>query len=176
MSEVLERSKQQAAATTKPFTIEWMKEEDLKEVVEIEEISGLNRWGYDAYRRELLKNPNSIMLVARYAVRDTYTAEPISARNVVGFLAGWTVVDELHVNNIAAHPDFRRMGIGSQLLEAAIEEGKRRGAAFAMLEVRASNFSAQSLYKKLGFKYVGRRPDYYRSPTEDAIVMKLELT
>jgi ribosomal-protein-alanine N-acetyltransferase len=169
MSEVLQRSKQSAVATRRPFAIECMQEEDLKEVVEIEEVSGLNRWGYDAYRRELLKNPNSIMLVARY------TAGSVSVRNVVGFLAGWTVADELHVNNIAAHPNFRRMGIGSKLLESAIEEGKRRGAAFVMLEVRASNRPAQSLYKKFGFKYVGRRSDYYRSPTEDAMVMKLEL-
>lgn len=143
-----------------------MREEDLREVVEIEESSGLNRWGYDAYRRELLKNDNSVMLVAR-----NLTPGP----SIVGFFAGWTVEDELHVNNIAAHTQFRRMGIGRSLLTAGIEEGTNRAVAFVLLEVRASNEAAQSLYRNMGFTYVGRRRDYYRFPTEDAFVMKLEI-
>lgn len=148
------------------FRINPMREEDLRSVVEIEEISGLNRWGYDAYRRELLKNPHSLMLVA-------LNLNP--GRRVIGFLAGWTVEDELHVNNIASHPDFRKLGIGHDLMAAAIEEGKRRGIRYVLLEVRASNQPAQSLYKKLGFNFVARRRDYYRFPTEDAFVMKLEI-
>jgi ribosomal-protein-alanine N-acetyltransferase len=149
-----------------PYVIERMREEDLREVVEIEESSGLNRWGYDAYRRELLKNDNSVMLVAR-----NLTPGP----SIVGFFAGWTVEDELHVNNIAAHAQFRRMGIGRSLLTAGIEEGTNRAVAFVLLEVRASNEAAQSLYRNMGFTYVGRRRDYYRLPTEDAFVMKLEI-
>jgi ribosomal-protein-alanine N-acetyltransferase len=146
-----------------------MQERHLAEVVEIEDVTGLNRWGYDAYRRELLRNPNSIMLIARNLVPDD------SSRTVIGFFAGWTVADELHVNNIASHPKFRRLGIGRGLLEAAIEEGRLRGISFVLLEVRASNEAAQSLYRKMGFGYVGRRRDYYRFPTEDAFVMKFEL-
>jgi ribosomal-protein-alanine N-acetyltransferase len=149
-----------------PYVIERMREEDLREVVEIEESSGLNRWGYDAYRRELLKNDNSVMLVAR-----NLTPGP----SIIGFFAGWTVEDELHVNNIAAHTQFRRKGIGRSLLTAGIEEGTNRGGAFVLLEVRASNEAAQSLYRNMGFTYVGRRRDYYRFPTEDAFVMKLEI-
>ncbi|PYT05668.1 MAG: hypothetical protein DMF60_11180 [Acidobacteria bacterium] len=49
----------------RPYSIGPMQERDLIDVVEIEETSGLNRWGYDAYRRELFTNPNSIMIVAR---------------------------------------------------------------------------------------------------------------
>lgn len=143
-----------------------MREDDLNAVVEIEEMSGLNRWGYDAYRRELLKNDNSLMLVA-------LNLNP--GRRVIGFLAGWTVVDELHVNNIAAHPDFRKLGIGYGLMSEAIAEGVRRNIRYVLLEVRASNQPAQSLYRKLGFNFVARRRDYYRLPTEDAFVMKLEL-
>ena len=150
----------------RPYMIERMREGDLREVVEIEESSGLNRWGYDAYRRELLKNENSVMLVAR-----NLTPGP----GIVGFFAGWTVEDELHVNNIAAHPKYRRMGIGRSLLTAGIEEGTCREVSFVLLEVRASNEAAQSLYRNLGFAYIGRRRDYYRLPTEDAFVMKLEI-
>ena len=146
------------------YSIEPMRERDLIDVVEIEETSGLNRWGYDAYRRELFTNPNSIMLVARNLMMGPA---------VVGFFAGWIVEDELHVNNVASHQDYRRIGIGRSLMEAAIDEAGRRGVAHVILEVRASNEAAQLLYIDLGFGFVGRRRDYYRLPTEDALVMKL---
>jgi len=150
----------------KLYSIEPMRERDLIDVVEIEETSGLNRWGYDAYRRELFTNPNSIMIVARNLV-------PGPA--VVGFFAGWIVEDELHINNVASHQDYRRIGIGRSLMEAAIDEAGLRGVAHVILEVRASNEGAQLLYRDLGFGYVGRRRDYYRLPTEDALVMKLKV-
>jgi ribosomal-protein-alanine N-acetyltransferase len=150
----------------KPYSIEPMRERDLGDVVEIEETSGLNRWGYDAYRRELFTNPNSIMIVAR---------NEAPGPEVIGFFAGWIVEDELHVNNVASHRDYRRIGIGRSLMEAAIDESRRRGVAHVILEVRASNEAAQLLYRELGFGFVGRRRDYYRLPTEDALVMKLKL-
>ena len=148
------------------YSIEPMRERDLIDVVEIEETSGLNRWGYDAYRRELFTNPNSIMIVARNLV---------SRPEVIGFFAGWIVEDELHVNNVASHHEFRRIGIGRSLMEVAIDEAGRRGVAHVILEVRAGNEAAQLLYRELGFGFVGRRRDYYRMPTEDALVMKLKL-
>jgi ribosomal-protein-alanine N-acetyltransferase len=149
----------------KGYEIEDMLLDDLGDVVKLEEITGLNRWGYDAYKRELLKNPNSVMLVAR-------SLQP--GQRVLGFLAGWIVEDELHINNIASHPSYRRVGIGRGLLEEAVSVGRRRDAAFILLEVRASNEAAQQLYRKTGFIIIGRRRDYYRAPTEDALVMKLE--
>jgi [ribosomal protein S18]-alanine N-acetyltransferase len=150
----------------RPYIVERMREEDLREVVEIEEMTGLNRWGYDAYRRELLKNPNAVMLVAR-------SLRP--GRSVIGFFAGWTIENELHINNIASHPDYRRMGVGRALMEEGIDVSIQRSVAFVLLEVRASNHAAQELYRKLGFHFINRRRDYYRAPTEDAFVMKLEL-
>ena len=149
----------------RPYSIDPMRERDLLEVVEIEEASGLNRWGYDAYRRELFTNPNSIMLVAR---------NHVLGPTVIGFFAGWIIEDELHVNNVAAHQDFRRIGVGRSLMESAMDEASRRGVSHVILEVRASNEAAQLLYKDLGFNFVGRRRDYYRLPTEDALVMKLK--
>jgi [ribosomal protein S18]-alanine N-acetyltransferase len=151
------------------FAVEQMRELDLAEVVDIEEASGLNRWGYDAYRRELLKNANSVMLVARNLNRQYY------GPHIIGFFAGWTVEDELHINNIAAHPEYRRQGVGKGLLDAAIEIARERGMATVLLEVRASNQGAQVLYRQAGFTFSGRRRDYYRLPTEDAFVMKLRL-
>src|SRR5438093_1043652 len=129
-----------------------MRMEDLDDVVYIEENSGLNRWGFDSYKRELYTNPNSVMLVAR--------APHLEGQGVIGFFAGWTVADEMHINNIASHPEYRRIGVGRSLLEAAIREGRLRGITFVLLEVRASNEAAQSLYKKMGFNYASRRRDY----------------
>ncbi|PYP89674.1 MAG: ribosomal-protein-alanine N-acetyltransferase [Blastocatellia bacterium AA13] len=149
------------------FSIDRMRERDLLQVVDIEEASGLNRWGYDSYRREMLKNPTSVLLVAR----SSHTTDS----EVIGFFAGWTVEDEMHVNNIAAHPGYRRMGIGKSLMQTAIDIARPCGVKIVVLEVRASNESAQSLYRKLGFRFVARRRDYYRFPTEDAMVMKLAI-
>ena len=151
-------------AMLRPYSIEPMRERDLADVVEIEETSGLNRWGYDAYQRELFTNPNSIMIVARNLLHGPA---------ILGFFAGWIVEDELHVNNVASHRDYRRMGIGRSLMEAAIDEAACRGAAQVLLEVRSSNETAQLLYRNLGFRFIGRRREYYRLPTEDALVMKL---
>jgi ribosomal-protein-alanine N-acetyltransferase len=149
------------------FEIVPMREADLQEVVDIEERTGLNRWGYEAYRRELLTNPQALMYVAR-------PRESID-REVVGFVAAALMYDELHINNIASHPDYRRLGVGRSLLDASIGEGRLRGATFCVLEVRASNESAQALYLARGFRTTRRRKDYYRTPTEDALEMVLKL-
>jgi ribosomal-protein-alanine N-acetyltransferase len=138
-------------------------------VVDIEELTGLNRWGYDAYQREILTNPDSIMLVARNTGIDQ------NSRRILGFFAGWVVTDELHVNNVASHPDYRKLGIGQSLMEVGMDEGRLRGIKFVLLEVRASNEPAQTLYRKLGFRFVGRRPDYYRNPVEDAMLMRMDI-
>ncbi|HQR40860.1 MAG TPA: ribosomal protein S18-alanine N-acetyltransferase [Blastocatellia bacterium] len=149
------------------FEIVPMLESDLADVVDIEEQTGLNRWGYEAYRRELLSNPNAIMLVARPVKGDL--------PRIAGFVASALIYDELHINNLATHPEFRRKGIGRRLLEKAIAGGRRRGAAFCVLEVRSSNESAQQLYYSVGFATTRVRKEYYRGPTEDALEMVLPL-
>lgn len=149
------------------FEVAPLREADLHEVVEIEDMTGLNRWGYDAYRRELLTNPMAAMFVAR-------PLDPIG-RRILGFVASSVTFDELHINNIASHPDYRRMGIGRALLQTAIDEGRMRGARLCVLEVRASNVTAQTLYAAFGFRTARRRRDYYRSPTEDALEMVVNI-
>jgi ribosomal-protein-alanine N-acetyltransferase len=146
------------------YEIAPMLDADLHEVVELEEVTGLNRWGYDAYRRELLTNPAAIMLAAR-------PADGFTTRRIVGFAVGSMIFDEVHINNIATHPDYRRRGIGRALLVAAMQEGRLRGGKTCVLEVRASNVSAQTMYVTSGFTTTRRRKDYYRQPTEDALEM-----
>jgi ribosomal-protein-alanine N-acetyltransferase len=150
------------------FEVTPLVEADLAEVVEMEEITGLNRWGYDAYRRELLTNPGAVMLVAR----------PLDAgcgRRTLGYVAAAVLFDEIHVNNIATHPDYRRLGIARALMTAVIDEGALRGVKQCVLEVRASNQVAQELYFAFGFIVNRRRKDYYRMPTEDALEMLLDM-
>lgn len=149
------------------YEITQMLEADLKEVVEIEEATGLSRWGYEAYKMELFNNPMSIMRVARGLTE-------IDGRyRILGFVASRVTFDELHINNIATHPDFRRMRIGSELLKNVIRQSYGYGARRCLLEVRVTNEPAQRLYERLGFRVIGRRRDYYTQPTEDALVMQV---
>ncbi|MBK6428923.1 MAG: ribosomal protein S18-alanine N-acetyltransferase [Blastocatellia bacterium] len=165
------------------FEVVPMREADLAEVVAIEEVTGLNRWGYDAYRRELSSNPNAIMLVAQPADGGTWCAGETggiesghgTGLHVLGFVASAMMFDELHINNVATHPGTRRMGIGRELLVKAIDEARLRGASFSVLEVRASNVTAQAMYIAMGFRTSRRRKDYYRAPTEDALEMIRDL-
>ena len=76
--------------------------------------------------------------------------------------------------NVAVHPDYRRRGIGEQLVNCLVEELKKRQSRSLTLEVRASNLPAQKLYEKLGFSEIGRRPRYYRNPKEDALILRKE--
>jgi ribosomal-protein-alanine N-acetyltransferase len=90
-----------------------------------------------------------------------------------GRIAGFLVSQALgqgegELLNLAVEPGFRRKGAGKALVVALLEEFP--GGVY--LEVRESNAAALSLYKSLGFKVVTRRPGYYDSPPEAAIVMK----
>ena len=76
--------------------------------------------------------------------------------------------------NIAVHPDFRRKGIAEQLVNALVDALKEIESHCLTLEVRASNDPAIKLYDKLGFSKIGRRPNYYRHPKEDALILRKE--
>ena len=88
----------------------------------------------------------------------------------VGHAGMITALGEGNVCNIAVDPDHRRRGVGSALVKALIEEGKRRGLDVIMLEVRASNAPAIALYGSLGFIEVGRRKNFYSRPNEDGLL------
>jgi ribosomal-protein-alanine N-acetyltransferase len=141
-----------------------MTEHDLVEVVEIEEMCGLSRWGWDAYYEELRRG--AVMLVARYNGEKS-----LYRWWVTGFIAARVAAAELHINNVGVRQEFRRRGIGGALLRAARQKGAQAGASKALLEVRASNIEAQSLYSRHGFRVIGRRPRYYVDPPEDALIM-----
>ncbi|HJZ79185.1 MAG TPA: ribosomal protein S18-alanine N-acetyltransferase [Pyrinomonadaceae bacterium] len=150
-------------------SIEAMTEHDLLEVCQIEELSDLSAWGWDAYHKELESLEDTIMLVARveYALHGFELA---------GFIVARLIARELHVNNVAVRREFRRQRVGTGLLETALRVAQHHGATMAHLEVRAGNEVAQRLYVRCGFRVTGRRKNYYRSPVEDALLMSLSFS
>ena len=143
-----------------------MSEHDLLEVVEIEESSGLSRWGWGAYYAELQGSNRNLMLVARVTGNQAETD-----RNIAGYIVARIGADELHINNVAVRQNYRRRGIGRTLLQCVLAEGRRLGAGSAYLELRAGNSGALALYEECGFRVTARRSKYYSEPLEDALVM-----
>lgn len=88
---------------------------------------------------------------------------------VQGYVVCFCAAGEAEICNIAAAPDCRRKGIGAQLLQTALDAHPE---ADFYLEVRVSNAAARALYEKHGFREIGIRPDYYKNPLENAIIMK----
>jgi ribosomal-protein-alanine N-acetyltransferase len=146
-----------------------MREEDLSRVSEIERSGFAHPWSEDLLRRELA-HAWSVTLVAADSEADAAGREVL-----LGFIVFWLVHDEVHVLNIAVAEEARRRGIGRALMLEAADEGRRRGARLATLEVRRSNYPAIELYRTLGYRQIGIRPNYYADEGEDAIVMLADL-
>lgn len=142
------------------FHIEKMTAGDLKSVMEIECASFPTAWSERMFRSEL-KSPLSWSLVAK---RD-------SDSRLTGYINFWIFAGEVHLNNIAVHPEFRMNGIGSLLMKGLISTARQEGALWLTLEVRPSNHAAIALYEKFGFKVRGVRPRYYTDTQEDAYIM-----
>ena len=91
--------------------------------------------------------------------------------SVVGYAGLMVVLDEGYITNVAVRPESRRAGVASALLDVFVSFAQGNRLAFLTLEVRASNYGAIALYGSRGFRGVGRRPNYYEHPKEDAIIM-----
>jgi [ribosomal protein S18]-alanine N-acetyltransferase len=124
-----------------------MEEKDLAAVLAIEQLSFPAPWQESTFRGEIQHRPISFPLVVVHK----------TLGRVIGYVIFWVIGEDVQINNIAVHPDFRGMGIGERVLRYVIKEVKFRGARLITLEVRPSNTAALSLYKKLGFRLVGIR-------------------
>ena len=101
---------------------------------------------------------------------DTSSAAP--AKHRLGGYAGlWLMVDEAHITTIAVRPHLRGRGLGELLMIAMADAAIGAGADKMTLEVRVSNYEAQSLYRKFGFREEGIRRRYYSDNNEDAVIM-----
>ena len=93
----------------------------------------------------------------------------------VAYVGSQSCPPEADVMNVAVAPEFRRQGVGEGLMVALMDALRAKGMESLTLEVRASNSPAIALYDRLGFTEVGRRPNYYTDPREDALIMRKEL-
>lgn len=138
---------------------------DVKAIANIENLAFTNPWSRWCFYSELA-NPLSTTLVA--TPRD-------SPKSIVGYLIYWVAAQEMHILNLAVHPQWRRRGVAKALLAQGLAQAQARGAQVAWLEVRPSNQAALALYETHGFLPVGRRRGYYEDTGEDAVIMVLEL-
>jgi len=145
------------------ITVRKMSPADIAAVVGIDQASFSLPWPENSYRYEVQYNNAARCLVAEE-----------SDHEIVAMIVSWIIVDELHIATIATRQDRRRQGVGSRLLQEALDDGRRCGARRAFLEVRAGNAAAQEMYRKFGFMITGRRPKYYKDNGEDAVLMTLE--
>jgi len=136
---------------------------DLDEIMELERLCFASPWSRQVFVEELQQDFSWIM-----------TLRHAESRRMLGFINYWIVHDEIHVLNVATHPEWRRRGLGQLLMQHAIEVGTGRSAQLVTLEVRRSNAAAHTMYLKLGFVVVGVREGYYENG-EDALIMTLEL-
>lgn len=137
---------------------------DLDAIYEIEQASFTAPWSRKTLEVELVDNPFGHVYVARDA----------DGRVPLGYICFWVVFDELRMMNLAVARAVRRRGIAGALLRHALAVGQAEGARRALLEVRASNMAALTLYAQAGFRRTGRRVKYYTNPVEDAVLMELE--
>ena len=136
---------------------------DLDQIVEIEQTSFSDPWSRQSFRA--LFDDSRVFFVVACG----------SDELILGYVAAWFVAGDGEVATLAVAPRARRLGVGSLLLDSAIEAAKGRGVAAVYLEVRASNAAARHLYASRGFREIGTRRNYYRRPIEDACVLRLSL-
>ena len=140
------------------YTITAMGPEHISHVAEMEREFFSAPWDEASLKSEL-DNPLSLWLVA------------LCGDRVAGYVGSQTVLGESDMMNLAVRPEFRRQGLGRLLVNALIYELDEDSHCL-LLEVRQSNEGAIALYLGLGFRQVGRRPNYYKRPTEDALILR----
>ena len=176
---------------TRYYVIRPMEQGDIREVAQIDREAFPGEWVFrtqSAYKQDL-ENP-SIRYVVAYekngaaesgrpaAQKLTWLRRPFRSvrrtgapQDIVGFSGFWMMLREAHIIAIGVRSTYRGLGIGEGLLIATMDLAQTLDAYVVTLEVRASNKIAQELYKKFGFREVGRRVKYYSSDGEDALIM-----
>ncbi len=184
------------------YSVRPMRKEDLAQVNEIDREAFPTQWPPPNYRQELQNQLARYIVVcddtkifekpevkpekglSRLAARikrwfnryrsPSNESPPPDQQYIVGFAGIWVLADEAHITNIAVRKRYQRQGIGELLLILTIDLAKELKASIMILEVRASNLAAQSLYRKYGFTQVGIRRAYYVDNKEDGILMSTE--
>lgn len=141
------------------FVVRRAAEGDLPDVLALEQQLYSSPWSEKAFRFELV-NPRSLFWV--FLEKD----------QLIGFQAGWTVLESYHLHNIALHSGWRGHGIAHEVVAFMQHYLARLAIHRIELEVRASNLRALAFYRRCGFTVDGIRRRYYQEPVEDAILMQ----
>ncbi|MBJ6763956.1 ribosomal protein S18-alanine N-acetyltransferase [Myxococcaceae bacterium JPH2] len=155
-----------ASGPSHGFLIRRMTRDDLPAVMALEKASFRNPWSTELLQRELEHEWSTILLVE--------DPLPEGGVELLGLAIFWIVHDEVHVLNVATSPEHRRRGVARAVMDELLARGRAHRCSLATLEVRRSNEPALNLYRALGFRPVGIRPNYYVDEGEDAIVMVLD--
>ena len=140
------------------FKIKKMTSSHIEEIAKLEKECFSVPWSEDGLKTELDNN------FARFFVA-------FSGGKIAGYIGSHNILGEVYITNVAVFPEFRRKGVGNELVEFLVNQMKSENAEFITLEVRESNLNAISLYEKCGFQRVGQRKDFYEKPKENAILM-----
>ena len=144
------------------LTFSQIKDSDAKELARLDKECFSIPWSENSFLNDA-KNPIAEYVIARIDDK------------IVGYAGFWQVLDEGQITNIAVLKDFRRQKIAQKMLFELIEKAKSKNLKVLSLEVRESNVAAINLYSGLNFKTVGIRKNYYKNPTENAVLMDLEI-
>lgn len=142
--------------------IRWMIRRDIQDVLAIEQESFEFHWNEDDFL-SCLRQRNCIGMIAETETR------------VVGFMVYELHKDRLHVLNFAVAADYRRLGVGGQMVDKLVNKLAQQRRQEIMLEVRESNLVAQKFFQQLGFKAVCVKRNRYEDSAEDAYVMQYNL-
>lgn len=140
------------------ITIREMRMQDLEQVAAIEKKCFSEPWSLEGFASSLCSEYSFYLTV-------------LWEERVIGYCGFLRSFEEADVTNVAVDENWRNQGIAERMLKALMEQGKAQGIERFTLEVRSSNQAALHLYKKLGFKSVGIRKNFYAKPTEDAVIM-----
>ena len=138
-----------------------MNESHILPIAELEKCCFSDPWSVNSITSEL-NNPLSLWVVA------------VDGEKLVGYVGSQSVLGWADMMNLAVAPEFRRKGIGEELVNQLIDHLQNNDVSCLTLEVRSSNEPAITLYEKMGFCEVGRRPNYYHNPKEDALILRKE--
>lgn len=147
------------------YTVRPITENDIKKIVELEKQCFSHPMSEENAKSFLLGG-NGIAFVC---------FETENEENLCAYGGALCVFDEAQVLNIATSPHHRRRGLGRAMTEILVKAAHEKGALTMTLEVRESNVAARNLYESIGFYEIGRIKKYYTLPTEDALVLKLDI-
>jgi len=135
-------------------------EEHLNACVELDLLALKGLWTKKQWSLELTNNRRISIGVVRDSI-------------LLAMASGWIITNELHITAVAVHPLHRRKGLGRLILLSLLDKARMSGTKNTTLEVKRNNEAAIEMYKSLGFRVGGQRPNFYKDGS-DALILWLD--